>query len=114
MILGGHPPTTIHITIVVTVYFACRLIGHRDGQTFQRACLMAGAMTVALFLAAPQILPFMDYYAQSSSPLSSVSMKRWAAHLPVASLIHFLLPNALGNPALGFEDLPNLLEWPDE
>ena len=40
-------------------------------------------------------------------------MQRWSNHLEFASLFHFLLPDVLGNPASGFEDLPNLLGWPE-
>ena len=79
----------------------------------QRAGLLAGAVAVGLLLAAPQILPFLEYCRQSSSALASASLERWSFHLTFPSLIHFLLPNALGNPALGFQDLPNLLGWPE-
>ena len=111
MILGGHPPTAIHITIVLVIYFLFRLMAHRDGRTILRAGLLAGAVAVGLLLAAPQILPFLEYYHQSSSALASASVERWSSHLAFSSLIHFLLPNALGNPALGFEDLQKLLGW---
>jgi hypothetical protein len=111
MLLGGHPPTIIHVTMVVVLYFLFRLIEHGREQMLQRACLLAGAVAVGLLLAAPQILPFLEYYRQSSSAQSSVSMERWAYHLSPASLVHFLLPNVMGNPALGFEDLPRLLGW---
>jgi hypothetical protein len=112
MILGGHPPTSIHVTIVLAIYFLFRLMEHRHGQMFQRAGFLAGAVAVGLLLAAPQILPFLEYHRQSSSALASASLERWSSHLTFPSLIHFLLPNALGNPALGFEDLPKLLGWP--
>ncbi len=109
MILGGHPPTAIHVTIVLAIYFLFRLREHH--QAFQRAGLLAGAIAVGLLLAAPQILPYLEYYRQSSSAQASASLGRWSSHLSPALLIHFLLPNALGNPAVGFEDLPNLLGW---
>jgi hypothetical protein len=111
MILGGHPPTMIHVTIVVVLYFLFRLMEHGWEQVFQRVGLLAGAVAVGLFLAAPQILPFLEYYGQSSSAQSSASLERWSYHLSLASLVHFLLPNVLGNPAVGFEDLPSLLKW---
>ena len=113
MILGGHPPTAIHITIVLAIYFLFRLMEHGHEQAFQRAGLLAGAVAVGLLLAAPQILPFLEYCRQSSSALASASLERSSFHLTFPSLIHFLLPNALGNPVLGFQDLPNLLGWPE-
>jgi hypothetical protein len=111
MILGGHPPTVIHITIVLMVYFLFRLMEHGREEAFLRAGLLAGSIAVGLLLAAPQILPYLEYYRQSSSALASASLHRWSSHLTLNSLIHFLLPNVLGNPTLGFEDMPNLLGW---
>ncbi len=43
MILGGHPPTTIQITLVVLFYFLFRLREHRREQPFRRAGLLTGA-----------------------------------------------------------------------
>ena len=39
MILGGHPPTTIHITMVVLIYFLFRLMEHRRERVLQRVIL---------------------------------------------------------------------------
>ncbi|HUD46977.1 MAG TPA: YfhO family protein [Candidatus Baltobacteraceae bacterium] len=111
MILGGHPPTAIHVTIVVVIYFLFRLRERRGDHPLQRAALLAGSIAAGLLLAAPQILPFLEYYSQSSSPQSSASLAQWSLHLTPASLIRFLVPNALGNPAKGFVDLPDLLGW---
>jgi hypothetical protein len=113
MILGGHPPTVIHVTIAITLYFIFRLTAPGRTQAFTRCVLLAGATGVGLLLAAPQILPFMEYYRNSSCELASVSLSRWGEHLAYPALIHFLLPNGMGNPAAGFEDLPNLLGWPE-
>jgi hypothetical protein len=38
-------------------------------------------------------------------------MERWSFHLGFRSLVHFLLPNVMGHPVKGFEDLPDLLGW---
>jgi hypothetical protein len=38
-------------------------------------------------------------------------MERWSYHLDFRSLVHFLLPNVMGNPVMGFEDLPGFLGW---
>jgi hypothetical protein len=112
MILGGHPPTTIQVFIVVLIYFLFRLFENRCDQAFERAGLMAASVAVGLLLAAPQLLPYLEYYRQSSSALASASLQRWSTHLNPATLIHFLLPNVLGNPAVGYEDLPGILGWP--
>jgi hypothetical protein len=111
MILGGHPPTAIHVTLALGFYFIFRQWGDGREKIFQRACLLGGSAAVGLLLAAPQILPYLEYYRQSSSAQSSALLGRWASHLSFPALIHYLLPNALGNPAAGFDDLPNLLGW---
>jgi hypothetical protein len=111
MILGGHPPTVIHVTIVLGLYFLFRLKEYGREQALPRVMLLAGSLAVGLLLAAPQILPFLEYYRQSSSAQASASMARWSSHLSFSSLIHFLLPDCMGNPARGFLDLPKLLGW---
>ncbi len=113
MILGGHPPTATHVTIVVAIYFLFRLMQNPWDQSIQRTGLFIGAIVIGVLLAAPQILPFLEYYRQSSSPSASVSLDRWASHLTFSELIHCLTPNLMGNPAIGFEDLPKLLGWND-
>jgi hypothetical protein len=109
MLLGGHPPTAMHVTIAVGVYFLFRLIEFRREQPLQRVALLAVALVAGVLLAAPQILPYLEYYRQSSSSLSSASLNRWATHLTPNTLIHFLLPKISGNPAAGFEDLAAIL-----
>ena len=111
MILGGHPPTAIQVTVAVAVYFLYRLVEHRHDQALLRTVLLACSIIAGVLLAAPQILPYLEYYFQSSSVESSASLARWSMHLTPASLIRFLLPNVLGNPARGFTDLPSLLGW---
>jgi hypothetical protein len=129
MLLGGHPPTAIHLTIVTVLYFLFRLIAsiqtaatpqspnglmeHRRERPLLRAGLLAAAIAAGLLLAAPQILPYLEYYRLSSTPAASATLERWSSHLAPASLIHFLLPNVLGNPSSGFEDLPDLLGRPE-
>lgn len=111
MILAGHPPTAIHVSIVLFCYFLFRAGTCTRRQMLLPTCLLAGSVAAGLLLAAPQILPYLEYYRQSSSDLTSASLHRWSSHLSCRSLIHFLLPNLMGNPVLGFEDLPNLLNW---
>jgi hypothetical protein len=109
MLLGGHPPTAIQITLVVVAYFAFRLWGQPWPEVFGRLTLLAGALAVGVLLAAPQLLPYLEYYRQSSSGLASAVLHRWAERLPPGSLVYFLLPGFSGSPANGFEDLPRFL-----
>jgi hypothetical protein len=109
MLLGGHPPTSIHITIGVLVYFSFRLVGHAKEKPRARVALLLCALAAGFFLAAPQLLPYLEYYRLSSGGLASTGLHRWASHLEPNTLIHFLLPRASGSPTAGFEDLPGLL-----
>ncbi|MGA3284069.1 MAG: YfhO family protein [Verrucomicrobiota bacterium] len=109
MLLGGHPPTAIQITIVVLFYFFFRLLAHRRDQPFQRVGLLAGSLVTGFLLAAPQLLPYFEYYRQSSSGLSSAALQRWAERLTPNTLIYFLFPHLSGSPVEGFEDMPKLL-----
>ncbi len=108
MLLGGHPPTAIQITIVVLVYFIFRWMTYRR-KPLRCVMLLAGALAVGCFLAAPQWLPFLEYYRHSSSAVASNDLQRWSERLTPNTLIHFLLPHLSGSPAEGFEDLPKLL-----
>jgi hypothetical protein len=109
MLLGGHPPTAIHVTFVVTAYFGFRLASEGGGRCLRLLTLFGCFLLAGMLLAAPQILPYLEYYRVSSSPLASAALNRWATHLHGYSLIHFLVPFASGSPAAGYEDLPALL-----
>jgi hypothetical protein len=110
MLLGGHPPTVIHIFVVVICYFLFRLADHRKQASFRRVALLVGAMAAGTLLAAPQLLPYLEYYRESSSALSFAGLQRWTAQLAPSTLIHFFLPHVSGSPSLGFEDqLPQFL-----
>jgi hypothetical protein len=111
MLLGGHPPTAIHITLLVVIYFLFRLAGPGREQPFGRVLLLGGALLAGVLLAAAQILPFLEYYRQSSSGLSSASLSKWSQHLSVPTLIQFLVPYYNGSPVKGFQDLSVLLGW---
>jgi hypothetical protein len=93
----------------VTIYFVFRLSVKPVKRRFCRLLLLASSFVAGLLLAAPQIVPYLEYYRLSSSGLASDALRRWATHLAPGQLIHFLLPNISGNPAIGFEDLPQRL-----
>lgn len=108
VILGGHPPTIVHVVLFATVYFLFRLFERRHGEFVPRTGLWLGAIFVGVLLAAPQILPFLEYYRHSSSDASSGVLDRSAMHLYPKNLIFYLLPRLAGSPIDGFED--NMLE----
>ncbi len=102
VLLGGHPPTMIHMTLFTCVYFLFRLIEHRREQPWTKAGLLAGAMIAGFLLAAPAIIPYLEYYHYSSAELSSHALQRSATRLPFNTLIFYLLPHLAGSPAEGF------------
>ena len=109
VLLGGHPPTVVHVTILAGIYFLFRLMEHRREQPFRRLELFLGSLAVGFFLAAPQMLPYLEYYSQSSAGVASTALQRWSSSLTPSSLVFFLLPHLAGSPAEGFEGLAKLL-----
>jgi hypothetical protein len=104
-LLGGHPPTTVHITLVVACYIAFRLFQARREVRLHHAALCLVAVAAGVLVAAPQLLPYAEYYRESSSPLSTEALGRWASHLTPGTLAHFLMPYLAGSPQAGFEHL---------
>jgi len=113
MLLGGHPPTALHITAAVSLYFLFRLAAPGCDARLRRALLAVGALLAGAAVAAPQLLPYLEYYRESSSPLASAALTRWASHLTPATLALFLLPKLAGAPHLGFETLASRLGFGD-
>lgn len=109
MILGGHPPTVVHITIVSICYLIFRLAGTRSGRHWHFGAGLVGSLCAGALLAAPQLLPYLEYHRESSSTLSSLALDRWETHLPLTSLIFFILPHISGTPVTGYEDLTTIL-----
>ena len=109
MFLGGHPPTAIHVTILAGIYFMFRLMEHRREQPFRRMELFVCSLAIGFFLAAPQMLPYLEYYGQSSTGIASTALQRWSIRLTPNTPVFFLLPHLSGSPAEGFEDMAKLL-----
>jgi len=106
MIFGGHPPTIVHVSLVVAVYFFFRLIfGCRGQLAGRRTILFFCSIGCGVLLAAPQVLPFLEYYRQSSVPLCSAAINRWARHLHVSAFAYGLMPYIAGSPNRGFVEL---------
>ena len=104
-ILGGHPPTLVHVLLLLGAFIAMRL-ARAGGQTAVRgALLFAAALLAGALLAAPQLLPFLEYWRESSAALSSATLARGGFHLGPAAGAFFFLPFLDGSPTAGFEGL---------
>ncbi len=119
-LLGSYPPTIVHGAILLSVYFLFRLAMEKNGRPRSRIALAAGAAILGFFLAAPALLPFLEYYRHSSMAASSMTLDRGSLHSPISSLILYLFPHLNGSPTEGFEDtmltmgignlMPNFME----
>ncbi|HEV2328860.1 MAG TPA: hypothetical protein VGY56_08755, partial [Verrucomicrobiae bacterium] len=90
--LGGHPPTMIQVALFAGIYFLFRLAAHWKDQPLTRIALALAAVAVGVLLAAPALLPFLEYYRHSSIDASSLTMNRSANRLPLNTLILYLFP----------------------
>jgi hypothetical protein len=109
LLLGGHPPTMIHSTILAGVYFVFRLVEYRKVQPFWRLGMFMGSLAIGFLLAAPQWLPYLEYYHLSSTDMASAVLHRWSTKLTPGSLLFFLFPHLAGSPVAGFEDMAKVL-----
>lgn len=105
LLLGGHAPTAVHVTLVVAIYLVFRLIERGRRARLRRTLAWLAGMAAGAAIAAPSLLPYVEYYRLSSSALASAALDRSASHLAPATLAHFLLPFLSGAPHLGFEQL---------
>jgi hypothetical protein len=110
MLLGGHPPTIVHVSACVGAYFAFRLVSSRgEGEAARRLGRFCVALVGGALLGAVQLVPFLEYYALSSAAASSAALDRSSAQLPLQALVYFLLPYVSGSPVAGFEHLAGQL-----
>lgn len=97
ILLGCHPPTALHLLTAGAAY-AVFLRGRRLKAPALAALAGAG-------LAAPALLPWLEYLSLSSTGASSALLARWATRLSPWTLLHLLMPLASGSPTHGAEAL---------
>jgi hypothetical protein len=113
-LLGGHPPTMLHVLGAAAAY-AVFLAARADAANPRRfAVLGLGAAVLGGCLAAPALLPYLEYHALSSTPEASHALARWGTRLPLWQLLHLLMPLASGSPARGAEALAGLFGFGPE
>lgn len=105
VLLGGHPPTALHALIAAGAYVAF-LSSLRPANERRPLLIAAGlALLAACALAAPALLPYLEYLSWSSTGAASANLARWSTHLPAWTLVHLLMPLASGSPTHGAEVL---------
>ena len=113
MLLGGHPPTMIHITIFLFVYYSFRFFTSDKNKSIVSYLLFPFfGLIVGVLIAAPQLLPYLEYYSLSSTSIASANLDRSTVHLNINTLIHYVMPYITGSPVTGFEELNSLFSIP--
>jgi hypothetical protein len=85
---GGHPETQLMVALLAGAYLALLAPGWR------RATMAIGMAAVGAALAAPFLLPFLEYYRLSEARLG---IDREAFVLPAADLLRFIKPAREGS-----------------
>jgi hypothetical protein len=88
MILGGHPPTAVHASLLVAAYALLK--------TRESPLRLASALGAGVLLAAPQLLPFLEYMRHSAAPEASATLARASTRLEWTSLLGWVLPRWRG------------------
>lgn len=104
-LLGGHPPTMLHVLGASAAYAAFLVERSARADRARFAVLALAAVLLGACLAAPALLPWLEYRALSSSAQASQDLARWGTRLSPWLLLHLLMPLASGSPALGAEVL---------
>ncbi len=107
VLLAGHPPTALHVLGAGLAYALFLGTGPGGGRA-RFAAWAAAAAALGAGLAAPALLPYLEYHSLSSTAASSHGLARWGTRLPGWELLHLLMPLASGSPGLGGEVLGGL------
>ena len=105
LLLGGHPPTALHVLAAGACY--AFFLTARAPSAERRARLAAAGLAAfaGALLAAPALLPYLEYLPLSSTAAASAALARWSSRLAPWSLLHLLMPLASGSPGRGAEVL---------
>jgi hypothetical protein len=113
-LLGGHPPTMLHVFGACAAYaiFLFSRAPRPHGLRF--AGLSLAAALLGACLAAPALLPYLEYHGLSSAAAASHALARWGTFLRPWLLLHLAMPLASGSPALGAEVLAGVFGFGPE
>lgn len=105
VLLAGHPPTELQILAAGACY--ALFLAARAPRGVREASLLRAAVAAlaGVLLAAPALLPYVEYLRLSSTMAASASLARWSTRLAPWSWLHLLMPLASGAPGRGAEVL---------
>ncbi|HEX4384262.1 MAG TPA: hypothetical protein VH083_14980 [Myxococcales bacterium] len=105
ILLGGHPPTELHVLLAGAAYALYK------GQLKQTLLRGPVAALLGAALAAPAILPFLEYYGLSSTAAASALLSRTSMQLTHWEPLFVFLPHAAdGSDFFHFGPADNFLE----
>jgi hypothetical protein len=108
-LLAGHLQIAAYVWLATAVYALTRLVWEAVNGRSMRLMTLAGAVAIALLLAAPQVLPSLELAANSTRGSGGPSEAGWQFHkqraLQVAELVLLTDPDALGSPVDGDHEL---------
>ncbi len=107
-LLGGHPPTMLHAFGAAAAYAVFLAARAQCSDRVRFIVLALFAACLGACLAAPALLPYLEYHGLSSTAASSRLLARWGTHLSPWLLLHLFMPLASGSPARGAEILAGL------
>lgn len=103
--LSGHPPTELQVLAAGAAYAVFRARRAAKGERLAAGLPALWSLLLGAALAAPALLPFLEYLPLSSTAASSAALARWGARLSPWAVLHLLMPLASGSPAHGAEAL---------
>ncbi len=107
-LLGGHPPTMLQVLGAAAAYAVFLAVRAPRSDRMRFIGLALAAAVLGACLAAPALLPYLEYHGLSSTAGASQSLARWGTRLSPWLLLHLLMPLASGSPARGAEVLAGL------
>ena len=102
---AGHPETSLHFGLGLTIYILARCVGlRRDGARPLLGLALAAALGVGLGLV--QLLPLAEHLSQAGIGGARASAGLGLIHLPLPDINSWIAPNRLGNPGFDGRDGP--------
>jgi hypothetical protein len=101
-IFAGHPETTVHVALFASanaLFRAWQAAPGEPGAIVRRLGLWAAGYTLGAGIAAIQLLPFVEYLAQSMVLIWRSNPARVHAWIPLSRVWTFISPDLFGNPA---------------
>lgn len=98
-LLGGHPPTVLHVSVPLAMWLGYRLLGFGGSARIGSAALgrrLVGIALAAGMIGSAALLPWLEYLPQNPSEKLE---RRVTRTLDATTLVTWVVPDFFGNPA---------------